>query len=173
MTRELVGLVATVAREAGLTPSLVRALVEQESDGYRFALNAEPRYRYLWNVKTRAPFRPLTSRERVSEEPPLDFPSLYGDPDQEWWLQQCSIGLMQIMGALARELGCRAPSLLELVEARPNLELGCLHLRRLLAWSGGDVRRALAAYNGGKAGNTREPLRTGAYADAVLARMPR
>ena len=88
----------------GLPPLLITALVEQESAGDPYAWNPEPRYRYLWDVKRNAPFRTPTEAERASEIPPHDFPTLGGDRDQEWWGQQASWGLMQVMGAVAREL---------------------------------------------------------------------
>jgi soluble lytic murein transglycosylase-like protein len=40
----------------------------------------------------------------------------------------------------------------------------------LLRWADGDEERALAAYNGGKGGNSVRPFRNAAYAAKVLAR---
>jgi hypothetical protein len=96
-------LIEAAAQARNLDPNLVEGLILQESSGNTFSWNPEPRYRYLWNVATHQPFRPLTFAERASEEPPTDFPFLKGDRDQEWWAQQASWGLMQIMGATARE----------------------------------------------------------------------
>ena len=162
-------LIATYATQNGLDAKLVTALVMVESGGNTNAWNPEPQYRYFWNVRKNAPFRFLTVIESRSEIPPQDFPCLAGDPDQEWWGQQASWGLMQVMGALARELGYSDPYLPGLCsDPARNLSLGCLHLGRLLKWANGNVDKALAAYNGGKGGNMTPPYRNQFYADKVL-----
>lgn len=135
-----------------LDPDLVEAMVLQESSGDPWAWNPEPRYRYLWNVETNRPFRVLTPAEVGAETPPDDFPALAGDRDQEWWGQQASWGLLQIMGAVARERGFRGSYLPQLCEPTLNLDLGCRHLAHLLRWAGGEVPRAVAAYNAGRGG---------------------
>jgi len=158
--------IVAAARAQGIDPNLVEAVTVQESSGNTWAWNPEPRYRYLWNVRTSKPFRMLTFAERASEEPPLDFPALSGDRDQEWWGQQASWGLMQPMGAVAREHGFMGPYLSELCDPAVNLWVGCAHLAQLLSWAAGDARKALAGYNGGR-GNyaAPEPQR---YATSVL-----
>lgn len=159
-----------IVREAGaraLAPNLVEAMVLQESSADPFAWNPEPRYRYLWNVHTQQPFRALTFAERASEAPPADFPSLAGDRDQEWWGQQASWGLLQVMGALGREVGFVGAYLPQLSDPDLNLRLGCAHMARLMAWSSGDVRQAAAAYNGGKGNYTGAGPQQ--YASHVLA----
>lgn len=168
MSPEILRDIREAAALHGLDPRVVAALVTVESSGNPFAWNPEPRYRYLWDVRQRRPFRPLTASENADEVPPADFPFIAGDRDQEWWAQQASWGLMQVMGAVARELGFRGPYLTELVQPRTNLGLGCRHLANLLAWAEGDLVQALAAYNGGKAGNTTEPFRNESYASKVL-----
>lgn len=135
-----------------LDPDLVEALVIIESAGNPYAWNPEPRYRYLVDARTGQPFRELTAAELASKVPPGDFPTLAGDRDQEWWGQQVSWGLMQLMGALARELGFRGPYLPELTRVDVNLRLGCQHLATLLRWANGDERQAVAAYNSGRGG---------------------
>lgn len=152
-----------------LDPMLVGGLIAVESTFNAYAWNPEPNYRYFWNVHTNKPFRVVTNPEIASAFSPKDFPSLAGDPDQEWWAQQSSWGLMQVMGALARELGFAGPYLPELTSPEKNLAIGCVQLRRLLDWANGDTERALAAYNGGKVGNLSRPLRNQAYASNVLA----
>lgn len=152
----------------GLDADIVAGLIVVESSGSKWAWNPEPRYRYFWNVRTRAPFRLLKKDELDSEAPPGDFPCLAGDPDQEWWAQQASWGLMQIMGALARELGFDGKYLGQICEVPINLELGCKHLRGLLTWAKGDIEQALAAYNGGHSWNRERPFRHQPYATKVL-----
>lgn len=161
-----------IVREAtarAIAPNLVEAIVLQESGGDPFAWNPEPPYRYLWNVHTRQPFRALTYAERASEVPPPDFPSFAGDRDQEWWAQQASWGLLQVMGALARELGFAGGYLPQLTDPDLNLRLGCLQIATLLAWSKGDVRQACAAYNGGRGNYLSAAAQQ--YASHVLARL--
>lgn len=153
-----------------IDPDLVEALVIVESGGDEFAWNPEPNYRYFWDVKRNAPFRPTLREEARSKFPPKDFPTIAGDPDQEWWGQQASWGLMQVMGAVARELGYRGRYLPSLCHIDTNLALGCLKLRQLLTWADGDEEQALAAYNGGRAGNLRRPFRNELYAAKVLVK---
>lgn len=144
-----------IAGEAGanrIDPDLVEAIVIVESGANPWALNYEPRYRYLVDVRTWQPFRTLTEAETASEIPPADFRAVAGDPDQEWVSQQASWGLMQLMGALARELGFKGPYITELCRVDLNLRLGCRHLANLLRWADGDIARAAAAYNAGRGG---------------------
>jgi len=137
----------------GLDDALVRAVIAVESSGDRWAWNPEPRYRWFWDVRAWRPFRPVTSAEIRSKTPPPDFPSLGGDPDQEWWAQQASWGPMQVMGAVAREFGFRGRYLTALCDEAIGVEYGCRVLAARLAWAKGDIDAALAAYNGGTAGN--------------------
>ena len=149
---------------------LVRAVVHVESSGNPWAWNAEPRYRYVWDVRRWAPFRKLRPGEAELSTPPPDFFALAGDPDQEWWGQRASWGPMQVMGAVARERGFRGPYLTELCDPVIGLDYGCRVLSGLLRWASGDTAAALAAYNGGPVGNAPGgPLRNQAYAGKVLA----
>lgn len=156
------------ASRHGLDPQLLCAQVLVESDGNTYAWNPEPRYGYLWNVRTNAPFRPVSRIELTSEVPPIDFPMLAGDRDQEWWGQQASWGLLQVMGAVAREKGFTGPYLTQLIEPAIGLEYGCRVLAGLLVWSGGNVERALAGFNAGHGGADGPVGR--AYAAKVLSR---
>lgn len=54
------------------------------------------------------------------------------------------MGLMQLMPAVARRYGVRDP-----FDAAQNVAAGVRHLRGLLLRYGGDIERALAAYNAG------------------------
>lgn len=163
--------IQAAAKTFSLDPQVVAGLVMTESGGDTCAWNPEPRYRYFWDVKHNKPFRAITSAELASKFPPPDFPVLFGDADQEWWAQQASWGLMQVMGAVAREHGYSTPYLTDMcVSSTRNLVVGCKHLRQLLDWSKGDVQQALAAYNGGMGGNVARPFHNQAYADKVLGK---
>ena len=152
-----------------LDVDLVTAQIMIESNGNPWALNPEPLYRYFWDVKTNTPFRHIDATEIAFKRPPKDFPTLAGDSDQEWWCQQCSWGLMQVMGAVAREQGFSAPYLTQLCDPAVNLGIGCRHLAKLIKWAKGNIEQALAAYNGGKSGNAVHPFRNRSYALKVLA----
>lgn len=163
-------LVETFAAYCAMPEELVLAIVQVESSGDPWAWNPEPHYRYLVNVRTGQPFRALTPLERNSETPPKDFPCLAGDPDQEWWGQQASWGLMQLMGACARERGFKGPYLTELCDPAMNLRYGCQHLnfmrRRYFDRHG--LAGVLSAWNTGS-----PQSQTGAaYAAKVLALVP-
>lgn len=160
--------IVAAAHEHGLDPDLVEAIVLIESNDRPFAWNPEPRYPYLWDVDQRIPFRRRTPEERASMFPPPDFPCLGGDPDQEYWGQQASWGLMQVMGAVAREQGFVGVYLPQLVDPGINLAYGCVVLAQHLHWAGGAVGRAVAAYNAGRGGW--QTTAGQAYAQKVLAR---
>lgn len=163
--------IADVCRPLQLDPLLLEAQLLVESGDDPFAWNPEPRYQYFWDVKRGKPFRRITAAERASEDPPADFPTLAGDPDQEWWGQQASWGLLQIMGAVAREHSFLGAYLTRLTDPILNLTLGAAHFARLLRWAEGNREQALAAYNGGMAGNARAPLRNQGYVEKVLHRL--
>jgi len=178
-TPYLMSLVDVAAERYELPRRMVQALIGKESAWNPWAWNPEPRYRYYWDVRNGSPFRAVTEAELMSERPPADFGSLAADPDQEWWGQAASWGLMQIMGAVARERGSRLPYLTELLDPAINVDYGCRHLADSLAWARRyahtpeeAVAASLAAYNGGRGGNKPGgPLRNDAYARDVLRRM--
>ena len=163
------GEIVNVATSFKLDPDLLTAQIRVESAFHEWAWNTEPHYRYLWNVRTNKPFRLLTTAEQTSQRPPADFPCFAGDPDQEFWAQQASWGLMQIMGGVARERGFKGHYLTTLCDPATNLRIGCGYLADLVVWADGDVMQALAAYNGGKRGNSTPPFRNQEYADKVFA----
>lgn len=122
-------LVAGIAARYRLPASLVRAIISVESGWDTTACRFEPHYRYLWDVRRGAPFRRLTAIESASEQAPDDFSAPRGvGRHTEWQHQQTSWGLMQIMGAVAREHGCGVPFLTALCEPSTGLEYGCRHL---------------------------------------------
>lgn len=140
-----------------LKPAWILGLIWQESRGNPAAWNPEGPYKWFWNVATNRPFRPVTAAEIAAEYPPEDFPTLAGDRDQEWWAQQASWGLMQPMGAVARECGYRGPWLTELVrDPELNVQIGCTHFARKLKQAVGDVYKAALLWNGG--GNAKYPV---------------
>lgn len=141
-----------VAPKYELPPDLVAAIVSVESAGDRFAIRVEPGYRYLWDVKNGRPFRVSSTlaRQRVA---PKNFPATPGmSRDTEWIGQQTSWGLMQVMGAVARELGFKG-HFAGLCNPLEGLHFGCKHLANLRdrhfaehGWAG-----VVDAYNDGTA----------------------
>ena len=140
--------IATAAGRHKVSDQVVTAIVTVESSGNQWAYNPEPHYRWFWDVRRNQPFRALLPGESDKERPPADFPCLAGDPDQEWWAQQASWGLMQTMGAVAREVGFGGSYLTELCDPVVSLEHGCKFLRRLLDRHS-NLDAALAAWNTG------------------------
>lgn len=171
--RELADLVTVPAERHGVPADVMVALILQESGGDPWAWNPEPRYRWFWDLRLNKPFRTVDPSEIASQFPPSDFYSMRGtDPDQEWWAQQASFGLCQVMGAVAREAGFGGPFLTALCDPETNVEYGCRKFGADLRWAKGDVRSALASFNGGRKGNAPgAQLRNAAYADKVLGRL--
>lgn len=159
----LSNLATAAADNAGLDRKLVKAVIEKESTWNPWAWNPEPKYHYFWDVKADKPWRQPTKEEMLSKYPPSDFKTLRGDTDQEWWAQQASWGLMQVMGAVARECGFKGDYLTELNDIEVGLRFGCRHLAKKMHEAGQDVGKALLAWNGGG-----DPL----YATKVLSLIP-
>lgn len=158
------------ARRHDLNPAWVLGIIAVESGGDTYAWNPEPHYRYLWDISRGKPFRALSAAERASEIPPRDFPCPPGvDRDAEWWGQQASWGLMQVMGAVAREMGYAGRHLPGLCAPAVGLAVGCQFLSRLMNRYG-QPEPTIAAYNAGSprlsAGGGYENQQ---YVDKVLA----
>lgn len=166
---DLHNLIASIADQFAIPRALALAICEQESAFDPWAWNPEPRYRYLWDVLLNKPFRKLAPTEDASEIPPQDFASFRGVPaDAEWWGQQASWGLMQVMGAVARERGFMGRFLSELCDPPVGLEYGCRHLAAYLKRFK-EPYPALEAYNGGPGAVGHNEK----YAREVLARLER
>lgn len=165
-------LIEQVARKHQLPVELVQAMVGIESSGDTWAWNPEPKFCWFWDARRDQPFRPLRAFESADESPPQDFNCLAGDRDQEWWAQQASWGLLQIMGATARQMGCREHFLTALCDPEVGLEFGCRYLKNRWDkyYAGYGMPAVIAAYNAGT------PVRAGpngyinqSYVNKVLA----
>ena len=126
-------LINTTARRHGLPPELVRAIVQIESGGNPWACRYEPGF----YAKYVAP-HPAQGKGTCSDQ-------------TESRLRACSFGLMQIMGATARETGVDGVFLTELCDPAVGLDYGCRYLAKLArlhqdrhGWAG-----VVAAYNAG------------------------
>ncbi len=152
---DLIAMAKAAATRHGLFPSVLCGLIDKESTWNPWAYNPEPSYRWLWDFKLAQP-RPTTNEEAKLKVPPQNFTCpAHIDPDAEWWGQQASFGLTQMMGAASREHGFNGPFLLQTCDPALNLELGCLHLLSKLRSAQGNLEKALLLWNGG--GNPHYP----------------
>jgi soluble lytic murein transglycosylase-like protein len=137
---EIIDLARRIAASHGIEPSLVCAVIEQESAWNPWAVRYEPAFlsRYV---------APLYTAGKFSAT--------------EAYTRSMSWGLMQVMGQVAREFGFGEASLAELCDPVAGIDFGCKILAKRLARSKGDVPAALQAWNGGTNEN---------YAAEVLAR---
>jgi hypothetical protein len=95
------------AQQFGVPLPILVGLAMAESSGQWALLRHEPNYRWVWDVKLNKPFRKLTVHEAMASSPPSDFPyySSLSNAKSEWINQRTSFGPLQVMGAVARELG--------------------------------------------------------------------
>ena len=130
------------SRRYGLQPQLVTAVVLRESSGRTNAYHFEPG---VWEWFQTNPHAKGLNKYRAA----------------------ASYGLMQVLYATATDYGyVTDPEYLFLPKV--GLDIGCRHLAELLKWAKGDVKKALAAYNGGK-GNV-DKAGPKAYAENVYTR---
>ena len=123
-TPDLRALIKSIARDFDLPWEMVEAIAVTESSLNPYALRYEPQYKYLYLLDERSTLSPT---ERIG--------------------QMCSWGLMQVMGAVAREHGFKGyfPQLCDPVV---GLRYGCLHVTKFRA-KYGDWHDVIAAYNAG------------------------
>ncbi len=140
---KLVAMATRAAETEGLDPAVVCGVVEQESGWNTWAMRYEP----LFFAKYVAP---LYTNNKVGAT--------------EAYTRGFSWGLMQVMGQTAREAGVNSPDLSTLCDPAVGLAAGCKILRKKLDAAGGDLHKALLAWNGGANPD---------YADEVVARIAR
>lgn len=142
-----------IAAQHGLDPCLALAIAEQESGWRPWAHKYEPGYRWLWPSRSEmyCPRGVTRSTELVA--------------------QMTSWGLMQVMGAVAREHGFRAAFLAELCDPATGAEYGCRLLAHLLSrWP--RVEDAVSSYNAGHP-TWEQPEGNAEYVRSVMARVTR
>lgn len=116
------------AQAQQVDPCLVRAIIDTESSWNPKAIRFEPNWKYLWFAR------------EFSEKLQVPY-------DEEVRLQSSSLGLMQIMGGVARELGFTG-NLNDLFDPAVNLQYGIKKLQKLLK-KYPDEMDAISSYNQG------------------------
>lgn len=131
MKRKLIEIATRIALEHGLDPALVCAICHQESGWRPWAIRHEPGYRWLFRLAGRLPSHGTNEATERNQ-------------------QMTSWGLMQVMGAVAREHGCEEPFLSALCDPVAGIEHGCRHLAHLTRLYGDQGTEAvISAYNAG------------------------
>jgi hypothetical protein len=127
------------ANRFGIPADILRAVVMVESGGDPWATRYEPHYRWLWDVRRNKPFRGTEDMFRG----PIGVSA-----PTEMTCQKTSWGLMQVMGAVARERGFDGRFLSELCDVETGMRFGCLHLLGYYRRHG-DWEQAVISYNAG------------------------
>lgn len=127
-----------------ITTELVMALIWVESDGDPWAVRYEPGYQYFYDHKRKLALYDNdhsagVNRNRAS--------SVLGST--EFTCQSQSYGLLQLMGAAARERGFTQRWLTEMFDPELNIKFGTLHLYEWgFARGTKDLTEALTRWNG-------------------------
>lgn len=121
-------LIQKLATEFEIPATLIAAIVSVESSGKACATRYEPHYRWTTNIDV------FAARNRIT-------------PETELVHQKTSWGLMQVMGAVAREQGFKG-HLTELCKPSKGLRVGCSKLKALLN-KYESIEDAVSAYNQG------------------------
>ena len=137
---EAAEVVQVYAAKYALPGDLLRAIVQVESAGDPWAMRTEESYQWLWDVRRSEPYR--------GDPQKLPSPS-FVSRRTELIGQQTSWGLMQVMGATARELGYRGRFLSKLCDPEFGMEYGCRYLAALHDRFGPSWETVAAAYNAG------------------------
>jgi len=116
------------AQEFGLDPALICALCEVESGWETRAIRQEVGYTYLYGLAAGETGVIACIQGAAGEQLHTLLKEIQSTIATEVVMQKTSWGLMQIMGAVARERGFGG-WLTELCDPAVNLEWGCRHLR--------------------------------------------
>lgn len=136
------GLLPSICTKYQVDPILVRSIVMVESSGRPWAIRFEKGWKYQLQTKFFADNNHI-------------------ELDTEYFLQSCSIGIMQIMGSVARERGWSGP-LPQLFDPQHGLEMGVKQLAHLMLRYK-DLKDVIASYN---AGSPIIDIKTGCYKNA-------
>lgn len=138
------------ARKHDLEPALVAAFVSVESGFNPYSIKYEEGFRYV-----RPDYRDLAHGAKTHDYLEKAF-------------EMSSIGLMQIMGATARDEGFRK-NLVQLFDPYTNLEWGCAHLSRLVK-KHTNLESVISAYNAGTPRKIGGKFTNQDYVDKVMSK---
>ena len=145
-------LTAEIAQKYGLDFNTILAQIWTESEGNATAYRYEKGYIYFYLVDV----GPLYDRHLTVEQNRQK--ALVALGQEEFDFQSASHGLLQPLGAVAREFGLRG-DWRQIYQPEVNLALGCAYLKWCLKRTDGNYKQALVKYNG-----------SGRYSDLVLRR---
>jgi soluble lytic murein transglycosylase-like protein len=141
-------IVQAVAQEMGQDVGLALAIARVESSGNPLAARYEPHYRWTLTPEK------FAKAIMITEETELMF-------------QKTSLGVMQVMGALARELGFRG-HLTGLCYPEIGARYGVMQLEKLwLRYN--NIEDVIAAYNAGSPRKSNGVYVNQNYVDKVMA----
>ncbi|MGA8074062.1 MAG: lytic transglycosylase domain-containing protein [Candidatus Acidiferrales bacterium] len=131
MPSEFISIARSIAIHHELNPSLICAIIEQESDWNPHAIRYEPAFfaKYVAPLFTNNKIEPATNTEAYA--------------------RAFSWGLMQVMGQSARETGFTGQFLSELCDPVKGIETGCTLFAHKLVIARGNISQALQIWNGG------------------------
>jgi len=147
MTQEnALNIISVKALSYGLDPDLVQSIAKTESSFNPWCVRFEPKWMYYYN--------------------PVNYAKKLGiSLDTEKNLQSISFGLMQVMGAVCRELGFDE-ELIRLCDPELGVQYGCLKLVDLKKRYT-DEKDIISAYNAGTAYKINGVYRNSEYVDKV------
>lgn len=142
---------------SAITTDLVLAVMwQEEANGDPWAIRYEPNYQYFYNHKGRYALYDVNQSVTGNR---LRAINILGQTEMS--AQSHSWGLMQIIGAAARERGFMPKYLTELCDPEVNIIFGTKHLYEWgFNWGKVNLREALERWNG-----------SSAYAEEVLAKL--
>jgi len=173
---ELELLAREAARKYGLDPRLICALCEVESSWNPWAVRHETEYKWLYGLSVGDTGHYACASGQSGQKLNDILLKIKSSVLTELATQRTSWGLLQIMGAVARERGFKG-WLTELCDPAVNLEWGCKHLRWMVdhnnAYGLPDYRITpedlAAAWNGGTRVVVDGKYKNQSYVDRVKA----
>lgn len=149
--------IEAAAKRHGLPAAVLAGLVCQESAGNTWAARPEPLYKWIFG-------RRAAHLKRL-----LKLLPQWRTVKQDFYMQRISLGLCQVMGAVAREYGLTG-NITKLCQPWTGLEYGAMHLAAKLRRADGDLEKALLLYNGG--GDKQYPAKVFAWAREMQGDLP-
>jgi soluble lytic murein transglycosylase-like protein len=149
---QVVNIVRSIAGEVGIDPNLAHAVATVESRLDPSVARYEENFHYILTPERFAKLLGITTRTETE-------------------FQRCSWGVMQVMGAVARELNYQAQLPL-LLQPQLGALYGCRKLHSVLK-KYSDLSEAIASYNSGSPIRKNGILINQTYVDKVMERLIR